>query len=74
MPEQTIEDAAMEIEVRYITALKRHGLTQKAMSALLTTDDEKVAPSQINRAVKGGTEPKSRRIRERMNKILDIQD
>lgn len=73
MPEQTIEDAAMEIEVQYITALKRHGLTQKAMSALLTTDDEKVAPSQINRAIKGGNEPKSKRIRSQMAKILGIQ-
>ncbi|VDG18189.1 hypothetical protein [Lactobacillus brevis] [Lactiplantibacillus mudanjiangensis] len=73
MPEQTIEAAAMEVEVRYTIALKRHGLTQKAMAELLTTKTERVAPSQVNRAVKGGNEPKSRRIRERMNQILGIE-
>ncbi len=72
MPEQEIEKAAIEIEVQYSTALKRHGLTQKAMAELLSTESEKVAPSQINRAVKGGNEPKSQRIRARMNQILNL--
>lgn len=74
MPEQTIDKAALEIELQYVAALKRHGLSQKAMAALLTTQEEKVAPSQVNRAVKGGNEPKSRRIRSQMAKILGIQE
>ena len=74
MPEQTIDKAALEIELKYTAALKRHGLSQKTMAALLTTQEEKVAPSQVNRAVKGGNEPKSRRIRSQMAKILGIQE
>lgn len=74
MPEQTIDKAALEIELQYVTALKRHGLSQKTMAALLTNQNEKVAPSQVNRAVKGGNEPKSRRIRSQMAKILGIQE
>ena len=72
MVEQAIDDAALEIELKYTAALKRHGLSQKAMAALLTTQDEKVAPSQVNRAVKGGNEPKSQRIRFQMAKIRGI--
>lgn len=74
MVEQAIDDAALEIELKYTTALKRHGLSQKTMAALLTNQNEKVAPSQVNRAVKGGNEPKSRRIRSQMAKILGIQE
>lgn len=74
MVEQAINDAALEIELKYTAALKRHGLSQKNMAALLTNQNEKVAPSQVNRAIKGGNEPKSRRIRSQMAKILGIQE
>ncbi|MCG0629333.1 hypothetical protein IMAU80125_00697 [Lactiplantibacillus plantarum] len=73
MPEQTIEDVALEIEIKYKTALSRHKISQKEMAEMLTTKSEKVAPSQVNRAIKGGNEPKPVNIRKRMSKILGIQ-
>ena len=73
MPEQTIEDFALEIEIKYKTALSRHKISQKEMAEMLTTKSEKVTPPQVNRAIKGGNEPKSRRIRSQMAKILGIQ-
>ncbi|KZU26982.1 hypothetical protein [Lactiplantibacillus plantarum] len=73
MPEQTIEDVALEIEIKYKTALSRHKISQKEMAEMLTTKSEKVAPSQVNRAIKGGNEPKSVSIRKRMSEILGIQ-
>ena len=73
MPEQTIEDVALEIEIKYKTALSRHKISQKEMAEMLTTKSEKVAPSQVNRAIKCGNEPKSVSIRKRMSEILGIQ-
>lgn len=73
MPEQTIEDVALEIEIKYKTALSRHKISQKEMAEMLTTKSEKVTPPQVNRAIKGGNEPKSSRIRSQMAKILGIK-
>ena len=37
MPEQTIEDVALEIEIKYKTALSRHKISQKEMAEKVGT-------------------------------------
>ncbi|UZN41874.1 helix-turn-helix transcriptional regulator [Lactobacillus sp. IBH004] len=69
MINQSLEESAKECEVKFKVALVEKQITQRKLAAKLGT-----TPQQVNRAIKGDTSPMSKKIREKMQKILGITD
>ena len=69
MINQSLEKSAKECEVKFKVALVEKQITQRKLAAKLGT-----TPQQVNRAIKGDTSPMSKKIREKMQKILGITD
>lgn len=69
MINQSLEESAKECEVKFKVALVEKQITQRKLAAKLGT-----TPQQVNRAIKGDTSPMSKKIREKMQKALDITD
>lgn len=65
--EQSLEQSAATIEKQIkVNLLNRH-MSQKELSDLI-----KENPQQVNRAIKGWTNPKSIKIRKKIYRVLDI--
>ena len=69
MLDQSLEENAKKCEIRFKVALLEHQINQREMATKLGT-----GPQQVNRAIKGDTSPMSRKLRDKMKKILDITD
>lgn len=67
-----IEDALAEsskaMERKIKIALLERNMTQRELSRLI-----KENPQQVNRAIKGDTAPKSRELRDKIYKVLNLK-
>lgn len=66
---KSLDESARECEVKFKIALVENHITQREIATKIGT-----TPQQVNRAIKGETSPMSKKIREKMQKILGISD
>lgn len=65
--DQTLEQSALKIEEQIKLKLLERHMSQKELSDLI-----KENPQQVNRAIKGWTNPKSITIRKKIYRVLDM--
>lgn len=71
LTEETIlETQALELQLKIEMARKRKRMTQEQLTAAI---GEKW-PSVVSRAIRGDQSPKSKRVRERIYRVLDIEE
>lgn len=68
MSEQQLLKAALDVEKSFKIALLDKGITQKELAKMVNT-----TPQQVNMAIKGDLTPNSRKLREQIAKILNIE-
>ncbi|HHT8277919.1 helix-turn-helix domain-containing protein [Pediococcus pentosaceus] len=66
--EATLENQALELQLKIEIARKRKGMTQEQLTAAI---GEKW-PSVVSRAIRGDQSPKSKRVREKIYRVLDL--
>jgi Helix-turn-helix. len=67
MPEQQFAEVAHDIERSIKIALLNREMTQKELAELIHAN-----PQQLNRAIKGDMTPKSRELREKVARVLNL--
>ncbi|AKP66318.1 helix-turn-helix domain-containing protein [Companilactobacillus ginsenosidimutans] len=67
MPEEQFAKVAYDIERSIKVELLNRDMTQKELAELIHAN-----PQQLNRAIKGDMTPKSRELREQIEKVLGI--
>lgn len=68
MPEQQLVEYAHKVESIIKIALLNKGMSQRELADLIHEN-----PTQLNRAIKGDMTPKSRELRKKIEKVLDIK-
>ncbi|KRN77463.1 helix-turn-helix domain-containing protein [Weissella minor] len=63
-----LEKEAQNVYIDFKTAMLRSGFKQKEVAEMLGTSQ-----AQVSRAIKGGADPKSIELRNKMTKILNMQ-
>lgn len=66
--EEALEKSKKEVEKKIKFALLDRSMTQKQLSDLLKENRQ-----QINRAIKGDTTPKSKELRRKIYKVLNLK-
>lgn len=66
--EATLENQALELQLKIEVARKRKGMTQEQLTAAI---GEKW-PAVVSRAIRGDQSPKSKRVREKIYKVLGL--
>lgn len=69
MPEEMLKNQATEVEKSIKIALIRQNMTQRQLAEFIGE-----GPQQVSRAVHGGVDPKSRRIRQKIYKVLGMEE
>lgn len=69
MPEQNLTSQAEEILKQIKIALLEQGMTQRQLADFIGE-----GPSQVSRAIHGGVDPKSRLIRQKIYKVLGMEE
>lgn len=67
--EQTLERTQRQIEKKIKFALLDRGMTQVELAKLISEN-----PQQLNRAIKGDMSPKSLSLRQKIYKVLGMED
>lgn len=68
MPEEKLADQATAIEKNIKIALIQQDMTQRKLADFIGE-----LPQQVSRAIHGGVDPKSRRIRKKIYKVLGME-
>jgi len=67
MPEQQFANYAHEIESTIKIGLLKRNMTQKELAGIIHAN-----PQQLNRAIKGDMTPKSRELRQQVERVLNL--